>query len=93
MVKAKRELQSAHRRTQASQLNVYTEMIMKASENDNKTFHQLIQKQRKTDKSKCDIFFSNDLDINEQHEMMKSWRDCFSDLYTSNKVTILSRRN
>ena len=63
MNKARKLLRSAQRRARASVRNTLAEKIMQSSQNDNKRFHKLVQRQRKNNQNATtDIVISNGIE-------------------------------
>ena len=63
MNKARKLLRSAQRRARTSVRNTLAEKIMQSSQNDNKLFHKLVQRQRKNNQNATtDIVISNGIE-------------------------------
>jgi len=89
MNKARELLRSAQRRAQASVRNTLAEKIMQSSQNDNKLFHKLVQRQRKNNRNTTtDIMIFNGIEESNPAHILDGWKNYFEELYSCDESNI-----
>lgn len=89
MNKAHKLLRSAQRRARASVRNTLAEKIMQSSQNDNKLFHKLVQRQRKNNRNATtDIVIYNGIEESIPAHNLDGWKKYFEVLYSCDESKI-----
>ena len=86
---AQKLLRSTQRRAQASVRNTLAEKIMQSSQNDNKLFHKVVQRQRKNIRNTTtDIMIFNGIEESNPAHILDGWKNYFEELYSCDESNI-----
>ena len=78
----KKKLRQIQRQSIADIRNKENERLMATSTSDNKTFFNLIRKQRKSQNENTQILWVNEQEITDKEEILDEWKNHFQDLAT-----------